>query len=51
MIKLLHGKMKKERPVTVNLDKALLRKLKIYCVGKNISMKSFVEKIIKEKIK
>ena len=43
--------MNKRKTVTINLDKEFVRKLKIYCAIKNISMKSFVEKIIIEKIK
>lgn len=45
------NKEKNEEIVTISLNKQLIQKLKIYCAIKNTSMKSFVEKIIKEKIK
>ena len=35
----------------INLDKDLMQKLKIYCVRRGITMKDFVEKLIKENIK
>lgn len=43
--------MEKEKMLGVRIDKELIKKLKIYCAKKEISVREFVEELIEKAIK